>query len=100
MEVFVRIKTKREEKIMKKLSQFLKSHILGMFEAVSLKFGTWTTDSGGCVHSKKSSCFIKAAQSSGCVKIAFLSSSQYSHSVACRLLGPHNILPCVLINLG
>ena len=37
---------------MKKLSRFLKSHILGMLEAISLKFGMWSTEVGGHFHSK------------------------------------------------
>ena len=36
----------------KKLSQFVKSHISGTREEVLLKFGMWSTDVGGCVHSK------------------------------------------------
>ena len=36
----------------KKLSQFLKSHILGTREAISLKFGMWSAEVGGGVHSK------------------------------------------------
>ena len=64
-----RRKRRKEEKT-KKLSQFLKSHILGTLEAISLKFGMWSTEVGGYVHSK-SSCFNKAAQSYGGVKIAF-----------------------------
>ena len=51
---------------MKKLSQVLKSHISGTPEAISLKFGMWSTEVGGSVHS-----FIKAAQSYGGAKIAF-----------------------------
>ena len=45
----------RERKIrkkMKKLSQFVKSHISGMREAISLKFGMWSAEVGGSVHSK------------------------------------------------
>ena len=37
---------------MKKLSQFLKSHISGTFEAILLKFGMWSTEVGRRVHSK------------------------------------------------
>ena len=37
---------------MKKLSQFLNSRILGTLEVISLKFGLWCTEVGGCVHSK------------------------------------------------
>ena len=61
----------RGRKKTKKLSQFLKSHISGTREAISLKFGMWSTEVGGSVHSKKSSCFVKAAQSFGSAKIAF-----------------------------
>ena len=42
----------KKEKKTKKLSQFLKSHISGTLEAISLKFGMWSTEVGGCVHSK------------------------------------------------
>ena len=44
-----------------------------MPEAISLKFGMWSTEVGGNVHSKIClvSCFIKAAQSYGGAKIAF-----------------------------
>ena len=44
--------TERKKKKKKKLSQFLKSHISGMLEVILLKFGVWTTDSGGHFHSK------------------------------------------------
>ena len=37
---------------MKKLSQFLKLHISGTPEAISLKFGMWSAEVGGHVHSK------------------------------------------------
>ena len=36
----------------KKLNQFLKSHISGTREAISLKFGMWSVEVGGSVHSK------------------------------------------------
>ena len=65
-----RKKNKIKKKKTKKLRQF-KSHILGTLEAISLKFGMWSTEVGGNVHSKKSSCFIKAAQSYGGAKIVF-----------------------------
>ena len=37
---------------MKKLSQFLKLHISGMLEAISLEFGMLSTEVGGRIHSK------------------------------------------------
>ena len=43
---------KRKKKKTKKLSQFFKSHISGTLEAISLKFGMWSADVGGSVHSK------------------------------------------------
>ena len=48
----MREKRKKNKKKMKKLSQFLKSHISGTLEAILLKFGIWSTEVGGCVHSK------------------------------------------------
>jgi len=36
----------KEEK-MKKLSQFLKDHILEMSDTIQLNFGKWDTDNGG-----------------------------------------------------
>ena len=52
MAIFVSVQKDEERKKTKKLSQFLKSHILGMLEAILLTFGVWSTDIGGCVHSK------------------------------------------------
>ena len=43
---------KIRRKKMKKLSQFLKSHISGTRKAISLKFGMWSAEVGGHVHSK------------------------------------------------
>ena len=43
---------KLRRKKIKKLSQFLKSHISGTLEAISLKYGMWSAEVGGHVHSK------------------------------------------------
>ena len=43
---------RRKRRKMKKLSQFLKSHILGTLEAILFKFGMWCTEVGGHDHSK------------------------------------------------
>ena len=82
----------------KKLSQFLKSYISGIPEAISLKFGMWSTEVGGNVHSKI--CLVSSRQhrATEVRKLHFLSSCQYTHGVARRLLGPHDTLPCVLIS--
>ena len=81
----------------KKLSQFLKSHISGMPEAILLKFGMWSTEVGGNVHSKI--CVVSSRQhrATEVRKLCFLSSCQYTHGVARWLLGPHDTLPCVLM---
>ena len=44
-------KIRKRRKKMKKLSQFVKSHISGTLEAISLKFGMWSAEVGGNVHS-------------------------------------------------
>ena len=92
-----RKKNKKKKKKTKKLSQFLKSHISGMPEAISLKFGMWSAEGGGNLHSKI--CLVSSRQhrATEVQKLRFLSSCQYTHGVARRLLGPHDTLPCVLI---
>ena len=45
-------KRKKKEEKTEKLTQFLKSYISGMLEAILLKFGMWSTEVGGYVHSK------------------------------------------------
>ena len=55
MAIFVSVR-KDEEKEENKLSQFLKSHILKILEAILLKFAMWSTDVGEHVHSK--SCLV------------------------------------------
>ena len=81
----------------KKLSQFLKSHISGIPEAISLKFGMWSTEVGGNVHSKICLVSSRKHRATEVRKLRFLSSCQYTHGIARRLLGPHDTLPCVLI---
>ena len=81
----------------KKLSQFLKSHISGTLEAISLKFGMWSAEGGGSVHSKIRVVSSSQHRATEVRKLRFLSSCQYTHGVARRLLGPHDTLPCVLI---
>ena len=68
-----------------------------MPEAISLKFGMWSTEVGGNVHSKI--CLVSSRQhrATEVRKLRFVSSYQYTHGVARRLLGPHDTLPCVLI---
>ena len=88
---------KNKKKKTKKLSQFLKSHISGMPEAISLKFGMWSTEVGGNVHSKICLVSSRKHRATEVRKLRSLSSCQYTHGVARRLLGPHKTLPCVLI---
>ena len=51
--VFVSLrKDNKKQKKNKELNQFLKLHISGTLEAILLKFSMWSTEVGGCVHSK------------------------------------------------
>ena len=43
---------KNKKKKTKKLCKFVKSHISGTLEVISLKFGLWSTEVEGHVHSK------------------------------------------------
>ena len=63
----------------KKLSQFLKSHISGTLEAISFKFGMWSAEGGGSVHSKK--CLVSSRQhrATEVRKLRFVSSCQYTY---------------------
>ena len=64
---------------MKKLSQFLKSHISGMPEVISLKFGMWSTEVGGHVHSKNRLVSSRQHRATEMRKLRFRSSCQYTH---------------------
>ena len=111
-------KKKKKKKKTKKLSQFLKSHISGTREAISLKFGMWSAAVGGHVHSKNRLVSSRKHRATEVRKLRFLSSCQYTHGcyapaswaarhttvcldiltgVTRRLLGPHDTLPCVLM---
>ena len=68
-----------------------------MPEAISLKFGMWSTEVGGNVHSKIRLDSLRQHRATEVRKLRFLSSCQYTHGVAHRLLGPHDTLLCVLI---
>ena len=70
---------KEEKKKTKKLSQFLKSHISGTREAISLKFGMWSAAVGGHVHSKNRLVSSRKHRATEVRKLRFLSSCQYTH---------------------
>ena len=83
---------RKYEKKPKKLSQFLKLHISGMLEAISLKFDMWSTEVGGHVHSKH--CLVSSWQHRATEvqnRIFFLPVNILM-GVARRLLGPHDTL--------
>ena len=63
----------------KKLSQFLKSHISGTREAISLKFGMWSAAVGRHVHSKNRLVSSRKHRATEVRKLRFLSSCQYTH---------------------
>ena len=69
----------RRKKKTKKLSQFLKSHISGTREAMSLKFGMWSTEVGGSVHNKIRLVSSRQHRAMEVRKLRFLSSCQYTH---------------------
>ena len=69
-------KKNKKKKKTKKLSQFLKSHISGMPEAISLKFGMWSTEVGGNVHSKIRLVSSRQHRATEVRKLRFLSSCQ------------------------
>ena len=62
----------------KKLSQFLKSHISGTLEAILLKFGMWSAEGGGSVHSKNRLVSSRKHRATEVRKLRFLSSCQYT----------------------
>ena len=72
-------KKNKKKKKMKKLSQFLKSHISGTREAISLKFGMWSAEGGGHVHSKNRLVSSRQHRATEVRKLRFLSSCQYTH---------------------
>ena len=87
----------KRKKNKKKLSHYSKSHISGTREAISLKFGMWSAEVGGHVHSKN--CLVssrkhRATEVRNCV---FFLSVNILTGVTRRLLGPHDTLSCVLI---
>ena len=69
---------KNKKKKTKKLSQFLKSHISGTLEAISLKFGMWSAEVGGSVHSKTRLVSSRQHRATEVRKLRFLSSCQYT----------------------
>ena len=69
----------RRRKKTKKLSQFLKSHISGTREAISLKCGMWSAAVGGHVHSKNRLVSSRKHRATEVRKLRFLSSCQYTH---------------------
>ena len=72
-------KIRRRRRKTKKLSQFLKSHISGTREAISLKFGMWSAAVGGNVHSKNRLVSSRKHRATEVRKLRFLSSCQYTH---------------------
>ena len=72
-------KRKIRRKKTKKLSQFVKSHISGTREAISLKFGMWSAAVGGNVHSKNRLVSSRKHRATEVRKLRFLSSCQYTH---------------------
>ena len=80
--VFVSVRKeeeKEEEKKMKKLSQFLKSHISGSRDTIALKFGMWSTEVGRSFHSKNRLVSSRQHRAMEVRILCFLSSCQYTY---------------------
>ena len=71
-------KKNKKKKKTKKLSQFLKSHISGTREVISL-FEMWSAEGGGSVHSKNRLVSSRQHRATEVRKLRFLSSCQYTH---------------------
>ena len=74
-----KMKMKKKKKQRKKLSQFLESHVSGTPEAILLTFGMWSTEVGGCVHSKNRLVSSRQHRAMEVQKLHFRSSCQYTH---------------------
>ena len=74
-----KIRRRERRKKIKKLSQCLKSHISGTLEAISRKFGMWSTDVGGSVHSKNRLVSSRQHRATEVRKLSFRSSCEYTH---------------------
>ena len=72
-------KKKKNKKKMKKLSQFVKLHISGTLEVISLKCGMWSTEVGGHVHSKTRLVSSRQHRAMEMQKLHFCFSCQYTH---------------------
>ena len=69
----------------KKLSQCLKSHISGTPGTISLKFGMWSAEVGGHVHSKNHLVSSRKHRAMEVRKLRFLSFCRNTHG--CGFLG-------------
>ena len=74
---------KEEEKQIEKDEEtkkvFFKSHISGTLQAISLKFGMWSTEIGGHVHSKNRFVSSRKHRTIEVRKLCFWFSCQYTH---------------------
>ena len=70
---------KSKKKKTKKLSQFLKLYISGTLEAISLKFGMWSAEVGGRVHSKNRLVSSRKHRATEVQILRFCSFCQYTH---------------------
>ena len=57
----------------------MKSHISGTLKVISLKFGMWSAEVGGRVHSKNRLVSSRQHRATEVRKLHFLSSCQYTH---------------------
>ena len=69
---------KKKKKKNEETKPILKSNISGTLEVISLKFGMWSTEVGGHVHSKNRLVLSRKHKATEVRKFRFLSSCQYT----------------------
>ena len=69
------------------ISQYLKTDISGTLEVISLKFGMWSAEVGGSVHSKNRLVSSRQHRASEVQKLHFLSSCLYLRVLRAGFLG-------------
>ena len=94
---FAKCAKRSRRKKRRKKTQTLAARISEMAGAIFFKFGMWTPLPSRYVCSNIGFNRIRNHGATKVWKSRLLSSCKYTHGVARRLLGPHDTLPCVLI---
>ena len=95
---FAKCAKRSRRKKRRKKTLTLADRISEMDGVIFFKFGMWTPLPSRHVCSNFGLNRIRSLRATKVCKSRLLSSCKYTHSVARRLLGPHDTLPCVLIH--